>query len=153
MSVLPLARPLPQPCQHAHFHVPTQAQATAPLAMLKLTLASFLRHPPAKLTASSSSNFHSKVCASQRCSSKVDGAREGGCKKKGCWTSFWHRPFVGRSQACAGRVGAQGARKRGAGRAGRTRRTCSAGTSEDEVSDRDRKHEHKLLIRGCHGCN
>ena len=48
-------------------------------------------------------------------------------------------------------LGAQGARKRGAGRAGRTRRTCSAGASEDEVSDRDRKHEHKLLVRGRHG--
>ena len=56
-------------------------------------------------------------------------------------------------------LGAQGARKRGAGRAGRTCRTCSAGVSEDEVSDRDRKHEHKhvhaeyskLLVRGRRG--
>ena len=65
-SILPLAHPLPPASQHAHFHIPAQAQATAPIAMLKLTLTLFLHHlPPTKLTTLSSSNFHSKVCASQ----------------------------------------------------------------------------------------
>ena len=105
-SVLPLACPLPQPCQHAHFHIPARAQATVPLMMLKLTLASFLCHLlPAKLATSSSSNFHSKVCVSQCCSLKVDGAREGVCKKNGCWTSFWRCPFIGCSQVCVSCIG------------------------------------------------